>query len=104
MVFQPALLVSTSGPSGTSVACSGLVSATNLRNRVIRISFYIVFGSDKWFEIVHILCGDVSLVRPGMNRDSLSTEKLTIAGYFFQIGIVASTCISKCGKLVYVDA
>ena len=68
-----------------------------------RIALYIEFCSHDFFQVIHILVADVTLVRARMHRNALSSKTLTINGCRHHIGHITATCITQSGDFINID-
>src|SRR5437763_16300649 len=68
------------------------------------ISFNVEFSCDHSLNIANVVVANMSFIRSWMNRDTLCSEHLCKFRSLYEVGIVATSTIAQCSKLVDVDA
>ena len=66
------------------------------------IALNVKLGGQQRLQVANVLIADVTLIRPGMYGDALSSEALAILCHPQYVGVVASTGITYGGNLIYV--
>ncbi len=67
------------------------------------VPFNIEFSPNDFFYFKNILIPDMSLIRPGMNSNTISAKLLGVNGGFNNIRVIASSAVTKCSKFINVN-
>src|SRR5688572_18974495 len=67
------------------------------------ITFNIILGRDYFFYLLYIFIVDMPFIGTRMDRDTVRAKTLYIDGGFYEVGIITSSCITQCCKLVDID-